>query len=301
MIDPSAQFELQVLPNGRSAADEYLHQGAIWIEGREGSRYVLKFTNRSFSRVNVVFSVDGLDTVDGRPAGPSSQGYIVNPVSNIEIPGWLLDNHTAAEFYFARAGKSYVAASGNNTANTGVIGAMVFKEQSQYLYIVNSPTIQSSGWYPGATSTISGQTAWTPGQWQTAWTPRQWYESKSTNDVFTAICGNAAASSMPQSVLAQEQPVERRVSINPQVAATTQDVGTGFGNATEFTTVATQFVRANSNHPDAILAIYYNSLQNLQKMGIQVKTVRNNYATSNSANPFPTYSPGCVPPADWKP
>ena len=291
MIDPSAQFELQVLPNGRSPADEYLHQGAIWIEGRESSRYVLKFTNRSAGRVNVVFSVDGLDTVKGQPAGPSSQGYIVNPFSNIEIPGWLLDNNTAAEFYFARSGKSYVAASGNNTANTGVIGAMVFKEQVPHWQYTNDVTVQSGGWHQGATAAPSGQTSWAPGQW---------YELNSTNNVFKATGGTAMASTMPQSSVFHNQPVERRVGIKPQAAAVAQDVGTGFGNATEFLTVAEQFARANASHPDAVLVIYYNTLQNLQKMGIPVRTARTAY-NNTSANPFPTYIPGCVPPTDWKP
>ena len=309
MFDPTAQFELQVLPNGRSAADEYLHQGAIWIEGRESSRYVLKFTNKSAGRVNVVFSVDGLDTIKGQPAGPNSQGYVVNAWDSVEVPGWLLDTSTAAEFYFAKAGKSYVASSGQNTSNTGVIGAMVFKEQQPNYYQYNT-TVQpvASGWYPGATP-IANPQPW--GIWHQL-NPSNGAVSRTvTIDTIGQNSQQAGAAVAPTTSVYHSQPVERRVSLDtPQtatlgvkssVASVSQDVGTGFGNATEFTTVTAQFNRANATQPDAILAIYYNTLQNLQKMGIQVKTARINYATASSANPFPTYSPGCKPPGDWKP
>jgi len=291
MFDPTAQFELQVLPNGRSAADEYLHQGAIWIEGRESSKYVLKFSNKSSGRVNVVLSVDGLDVIKGQPAGPNSQGYVVNAYSTLEVPGWVLDNKTAAEFYFAKAGKSYVSASGNNTANTGVIGAMVFKEKMYYQYNTVTPVV--SGWYPGAPSVPN------PQPWG-VWTQLNYdNQTKSTGmatsaETLRGIGQNAIAPSAA-SVYHSQQVTASAAS------AVEQSVGTGFGDATEFTTVTTQFIRENPTNPDAILAIYYNSLQSLQKMGIQVRTARTNYATSSSANPFPTYSPGCKPPEGWTP
>ncbi len=128
MFDPSAQFELAVCPLGRRPADEYYHQGQVWVEGRDGNNYTLRFVNRSQGRVFVVFSVDGLDVLKGKPAGLHSEGYVVNANSTIDVPGWKLDNNTAAEFYFSRSDKSYVSKIGGNVNNTGVVGAMVFKE-----------------------------------------------------------------------------------------------------------------------------------------------------------------------------
>ena len=103
MFDPSAQYELSVCPLGRRPADEYYHQGQVWVEGREGSTYTLRFTNRSPNRVLAIFSVDGLDVVKGQPAGHLSEGYVVNGNSTLDIPGWKLDSATAAEFYFSRS------------------------------------------------------------------------------------------------------------------------------------------------------------------------------------------------------
>ena len=312
MIDPSAQFELQVLPNGRSAADEYLHQGAIWIEGRESSKYVLKFTNRSPNRVNVIFSVDGLDTIKGQPAGPRSEGYVVNANDSLEVPGWMLDDKTAAEFYFSKAGRSYVAASGNATSNTGVIGAMVFREET---YVYSPYTYVSSGIYPTWSGSLvtSGDTGIAGGIYNalpmntiaagvagssplngTSVTNGGMYTATSTTSATVASVQQMQASaSMAQSKLATK-------SVMRSVPLVEQEVGTGFGNATDFSTTQIQFNRAHDTVPDAILAVYYNTAKNLQKMGINIKTTRTRYDNS-SAQAFPAYQTGCTPPPDWKP
>ena len=69
MFSSDANFELQIRPRGRSAADEYYHQGNWFIEGREGNNYTLWFNNRTNHRVMAIFSVDGLDVCKGQPAG----------------------------------------------------------------------------------------------------------------------------------------------------------------------------------------------------------------------------------------
>ena len=78
----------------------------------------------------------------------------------------------------------------------------------------------------------------------------------------------------------------------------TQDVGTGFGNATQWQTQATQFRRANPDQPDAVVAMYYNTARNLEKMGIRLRRKRD---VSYQANPFPAYNnpSGCKPPDGW--
>jgi hypothetical protein len=79
--------------------------------------------------------------------------------------------------------------------------------------------------------------------------------------------------------------------------AVTQDVGTGFGEATGFNTSQVSFIREDENNPTAILAMYYNTAKNLQKMGIQLRSKNN---VGYSPNPFPAVTgTGCVPPTDW--
>jgi len=80
-----------------------------------------------------------------------------------------------------------------------------------------------------------------------------------------------------------------------------QDVGTGFGHATDWHTNEAQFTKRNPSQPDALIAIYYNTAKNLQKMGIRLKTKHN---PSYQANPFPAYaspSNGCPTPSGWRP
>lgn len=255
MYDPSAQYQLEICPLGRRPADEYYHQGQVWIEGREGSNYTIRFTNRSPNRVLAIFSVDGLDVLKGKPAGHLSEGYVVNGNSTLDIPGWKLDSQTAAEFYFSRSDKSYVAKIGGNVSNTGVIGAMVFKEWQQPVYTTYTYAADphSSGYNPNALRGLS-------------------------------ISSGVASSASLNNIAVTN--------------AVSQNVGTGFGQATPWNTMPTQFVRENHSIPNAILAIYYDSSKNLQRRGIVLKS-RYTASTSNSA--FPAYTSGATPPPGWQP
>lgn len=90
------------------------------------------------------------------------------------------------------------------------------------------------------------------------------------------------------------------VGSNAIQPTTTQDVGTGFGDATQFNTVMTSFTRSHQTIPDDILAVYYNTARNLQKMGIVLRTKSTRYDNS-TAKAFPAYNQGCTPPPGWKP
>jgi hypothetical protein len=294
MFDPSGQFELQVAPNGRAAADEYLHQGAMWIEGREGSRYVLRFINRSPQRVCVIFSVDGLDTIHGQPAGINSEGYIADANSTLEVPGWKVDGDTAAEFYFNAIGKSYASRSGASTANVGVIGAMVFREAPQYHgFYGGNDTFGFRPQDPRYSLTSGGSTG------------LDWSEQSQIRLAGAAGLATAGATNQQVSAVASiaSNGILRGISVGSAgsaASAVAQSVGTGFGDATQFSTTQAAFTRANPRVPDAVLAIYYNSAKNLQRMGIQLKSRSTRYDNS-TAKAFPAYDNGCTPPPDWKP
>ena len=110
MLDSTNSYELLIKPLGRNPADEYYHNNSSWIEGREGNSYTIDIRNNTYNRVLFVISVDGLDIIEGKPAGLNSQGYIVNANSVCSIPGWKLTNTAAAEFFFSRSRDSYVNA-----------------------------------------------------------------------------------------------------------------------------------------------------------------------------------------------
>jgi len=284
MFDPSAQYELSVCPKGRRPADEYYHQGQVWIEGREGSNYTLRFTNRSPNRVLAIFSVDGLDVLKGKPAGHLSEGYVVNANTTLDIPGWKLDDATAAEFYFSRSSKSYVSKMGGSVNNTGVIGAMVFREkpavhwtQPPHLTFTAS-SLPTSNW----SGTVGYNSIGTP-------------VAGSVHPGVTVSLNNLSVGSVSANA-SNETLRSATTSLN----MVSQDVGTGFGQATTWNTTNTTFSRENPTIPNAIMAIYYDSAKNMQRRGIVLKS---KYGTDTSNNPFPAYtsSGGAVPPPGWKP
>jgi hypothetical protein len=265
MFDPSGQFELSICPNGRRPADEYFHQGSMWIEGRENSNYTIRFSNKTADRVLAIISVDGLDVLKGQPAGPQSEGYVVDSYSSIDIPGWKVDNNVAAEFFFAKSGKSYVTKMGANTSNTGVIGAMVFKE---YKWNYDPLTYVTASSYP-----LAGGGGVLRGLHQNP--VHQWHTGAALN----AVGSNSVQTSATASSLSA-------------------NVGTGFGEAVDWETKGTTFIRESQSTPNALMAIFYDDARNLQRRGIQINSKRSKYA--NNTNPFPTYTSGATPPPGWK-
>ena len=122
------QYSMVIRPKGRTAADEYVHKGRTYIEGRENSHYVIELVNHTHTRALAVVSVDGLSVTDGKPASFNSRGFVLNSKETVQIPGWSLDDQTAAEFVFAKRKDSY----GNQTSsggNEGVIGVAWFVEK----------------------------------------------------------------------------------------------------------------------------------------------------------------------------
>jgi len=123
------QIELEVRVHGNPAREYVDREGTTWVEGREGSEYILRVVNQTYGRVLVVTSVDGLSVMDGKAASLSSdQGYILGARDSMAIPGWRLDNDSVAKFKFGKAGSSYASVSGH-PMDIGVIGCAVFLEQ----------------------------------------------------------------------------------------------------------------------------------------------------------------------------
>jgi hypothetical protein len=294
MLDNARRYEMIVRPRGRTPADEYYHNGAIWIEGREGNNYTIDIRNNTPIRALFIVSVDGLDVLAGQPAGPNSQGYVVNAYDTVSIPGWKLNDQQAAEFFFSRSRDSYVNAIGGSTSNTGVIGAMVFSEyQDPGLSPFNIATYYSGN--GGGSAGWPAQSLAINNTWVGA------SLSDSSNRRIDASMVKAAAAAIPMNAAEVKTSgglIGTAMQMNNITSSpVTQDVGTGFGNATQWQTQATQFRRANPDQPDAVLAMYYNTARNLEKMGIRLRTKRD---VSYQANPFPAYpSAGCKPPSGW--
>jgi hypothetical protein len=280
MFDATRQYEITIRPLGRNPADEYFHNGAVWIEGREGNNYTIELTNRSNVCSLFILSVDGLDVLEGKPAGLNSQGYVIPAGNTVSVPGWKVNDQQAAEFYFSRSRESYVNSIGGSTANTGVIGAMVFSEYS--LFTTTSLT-------------NNNQRMYTPVLSKNSWVA----SSVSAGTTINAATVQAATANTTTNSASAE--VKNSGGLSSQ-AYVSQEVGTGFGNATDWQTVSTQFRRNNPTQPDTIMAIYYNTARNLEKMGIRLRRKND---VQYKADPFPAYSSStslsCSTPPGWKP
>jgi len=123
----SNQFELQVLVGGHPIR-EYGHQGKTYVEGRRGQTFTLKFRNNTCNRVLIVPSVDGVCTVDGKPATAQSRGYVVAGYSTTEIKGWKTSLEDTAEFIFTDKGRGYAGQVASDV-NSGAIGVLVLAEK----------------------------------------------------------------------------------------------------------------------------------------------------------------------------
>lgn len=320
MLDSQRKYELRIRPLGRRAADEYYHNGAIWIEGRNGNRYTVDICNHTNQRVLFIVSVDGMDILKGKPAGPDSEGYLVDAMSTVAIPGWKLNDNEAAEFFFSRSDDSYVNSIGGNTSNTGVIGAMVFSERAP-VYTQSSQWLHNG--YGTGQSPFNGwpttSATWSTGTYgiNDTYSVNSSMPISGSGSILRSNAPGMFGSSGPAGPVGAIGPAgtssqlsvdSRRVDASNNSYTTTvnsvfttspvqQEIGTGFGDVTEWQTTATTFARANPTTPDAILAVYYNTARNLEKMGIQLKKKKD---VARIANAFPAYSPGCKPPVDWK-
>lgn len=253
-------FEVEILVFGRPVK-VFKHQGQFFVEGRRGSAYELKIYNNTWSRVEVVASVDGMSVMEDSPAGPQNSGYVIPARSSIIIPGFRRNNSAVAEFVFSDKRDSYANAMGAGTQNVGAIGFMFFKEKVAYTYtVVNQPFHQ----YPLGTS------------------------------INTAI-GVYSSNLISHNISSTSCNTGRSVGSTPD----SFELGTDWGNEVQHNVREVQFSRENPSHPDKIIVVYYDSRRGLEARGIRVveSTVRPKYETPN---PFPGYTePGCNPPPGW--
>jgi hypothetical protein len=208
-----------------------------YIEGREGSVFTLRIENKNDFRVLAIPSVDGLSVLDGKPAGEHSSGYILEARQILDIPGWKVDSDTVAKFFFAGmkndVDQSYVAQSGNDTLNKGVIGLMIFREKHTYSFPKGGMVWASASANPNPTGNL-----------------------RSVNSCFGAAFNTLGSSTATL----------QSSGISDSVLQDTQ-LGTGFGAATEFVTKKAEFERGDLH---VIMVLYYKDAKGLRKVGIDI-------------------------------
>jgi hypothetical protein len=89
-------------------------------------------------------------------------------------------------------------------------------------------------------------------------------------------------------------------TISPQANYTQSQtpIGTGFGEATSFSTSTTTFERL-SDVPDAVLTLIYDSLSNLARLGVPTESFRPKNPVAAPRNAFPASPTACPVPPGW--
>lgn len=262
----SKSIVMSVVMDGREGsknpAREYAaSDGDTYIEGREGTAFVIRVQNRSGRRVAVIPSVDGLSVMDGTKASDASGGYVLDAHATLDIPGWKRGPDKVASFEFAgmKDGKdsSYVAQIGGDVEHKGVIGLTVFEERRR---------------------------------------PRE--HMKGGGGVFRGMAhGASAQNAMPFSLSASSasspmwsSPEHENTSLSDD--APEQTLGTGYGAEADFRTVTSDFRRGEFL---TRMALFYDDERGLKRRGIDVKR-----PLRAKPNPFPG-NQTCPPPPGWTP
>lgn len=140
-------YSLEVLVNGRPV-QEYQKDSKTFIEGRRGTEYSIRFRNNSHKKLMGIFSVDGLEVLEGVEAAKAEVGYIIDPFSSLDVKGFRIDESSVAAFKFGDTEESYSNTQGyavkdpvtkettyeKTTRNNGVIGVRVYEEAAPEPY-----------------------------------------------------------------------------------------------------------------------------------------------------------------------
>lgn len=295
-----SNFKAEILINGKPIR-MFRHKGDLFVEGRKGSTFELKFTNDTWKNVEVVPSVDGLSVLDGEACGETSEGYYVPARQSITVPGWRLNNESVAEFIFKDKKKSYSKQTGQGTLNVGVIGFMVFKEK-EYVYHNPYPyspfgsfTVNHDGPLYSS-NTIGGTFAATSNDQNIPLNIR----SKGSGSINIQASGASPTITRTESLSSSRRVSKSsKVRIDDANSEETFSIGTGWGDEIGHCVTTVSFERQNPAVADALISVYYDSKKGLEARGIKVVRTKSKKAP-DLPNPFPTYTSGCKPPQGWK-
>lgn len=130
-------FRVEVVADGQGVKSESFRDGRPYLVAERGERYSIRLTNPLPVRVAVNLSVDGLNSITGKPSGiADGDKWMLEPYSTVTIPGWQVNEGEARRFFFTDKPQSYAQWRSERTgkdlaANCGVIGAAFFWDQEE--------------------------------------------------------------------------------------------------------------------------------------------------------------------------
>ncbi len=130
-------FRVEIVSDNEGVKPETYRNGRPFITASRGENYSVRLYNPLPVRVAVNLTVDGLNSITGKPSGISDgQKWMIDPYSSVTIPGWQVSGEDARRFFFTDKPKSYAQWRGDEmgkdlAANCGVIGAAYFWNQDE--------------------------------------------------------------------------------------------------------------------------------------------------------------------------
>ena len=257
-------YEFEILVNGKPI-QEYLHRLSpnevfkTFVEGKKGTTFSLRIRNNSGERILAIPAIDGLSVMNGETASYNSSGYVIKPHSSLTIDGWRTSDAEVAQFYFSKAGQSY-AAKIDNDGNVGVIGLVIFKEKKNEMDELlkklkdmdDKINRQPAPWIIEKHIHHEHCHCWkcNPVKWE-------WYSVSGGTD---HMC--QASNLTANAFSAQAEPTRSSM----QVKTMKQELGTGWGEYKKSEVVTVEFEKEKT--PEAVFEMYYNTREQLEKIGI---------------------------------
>lgn len=236
----------------------YRHGGRIYVAGTPGERYAVELKSHRGERLLTVLSVDGVNVLTGQTAATLQSGYVIDGGGAFSINGWRKSMDDVAQFVFTALPNSYAALTGR-PGNVGVIGVAVYRERAMPPQpAVMAPSVEP--WRADSRPRASDELA------------RDTVAKKAENDSGKSLGAgsNAPAAAGAVTERQTERQAERAAmssSLRAEAELKSRRLGTGHGEREHSPTRATEFVR-NSDTPDEIVTLYYDSRANLVARGI---------------------------------
>jgi hypothetical protein len=236
-----------------TALETHYYRGEHWVAGTPGGRYSVSIHNRLGQRLLAVTSVDGVNVISGDTAGWQQTGYVFGPYQGYEISGWRKSDRDVAAFEFTASPNSYAERTGR-PANVGVIGVALFRER------LPEPAAIASQASPSPPPAAAGASS-----------PR--------------------AEQAPAADAARAKAMDANEGGPGRLAALpAPKLGTGHGAREASYVEHTDFSR-ESDHPNEVIRIRYDSLANLVAMGV----IRDRPPVAARPNAFPESPARYVP------
>ena len=250
----------------------FWHGGSLYVAGQNGARYNLRLQNNTGERVEAVVTVDGRDVVSGQLGNYKSQrGYVMDPYGSVVIEGFRQSLDQVAAFRFTDIGNSYSARRGSGQ-HVGVIGVAVFKEYQPRRRPTPPPVpIATRPYYEPGGGDAGG------------------YDYKRGSSAAPAKSADAPASTPASPVGGGSTAYDRDDAVYEEAEARPRSarLGTEYGESTYSSVREVSFTRKHKRRPDALLTVYYDSLDGLRARGVPVDPVYHNPPPIYPAQPFP--------------